>query len=281
MIKNNRANSLILMFISFILVLSLTSCLNRTKNNLPDELYSAFDIKIVSDDAERYLIHFMKNDTDTASAFSLTENSNYITFRSDVSGTTSINLDKEFDNFAKLITKSSDLKIIVSSSDDPFVRNQLNSTYVFRLYVVKGENDEPAIRCAQTSISLSVNKDRKSGLSLAFPNASFIIKLDVSESGIEILDDTKFEVLLYDNDDSSGRKKVGKICRGFNYWEAPFYKNEIASRNFTLVIKEFSKEKELSYVSEPMVFSFNNEGLCALGSVIKIKLLNQSSVQNN
>lgn len=250
----------------------LASC-SGGKKNVPDELYTKLQINIRASSGKKYLIHFLKEGTDVASAYASEKDTAYITFSSSPGKGCEIDLQKEFDSFAGIMKKSSDLKIVLSSEDDPFIRNPLSDEYKLRLYVVEGENGQPVIMSPVNSIELSVSADKEgSGISLAFPNASFIIKLDVSETGIELRDDTKFEVFL--TDETTG-KSVGRVCRGFNYWEAPFYKSEIASKTLTLEIREFGSEKVLPYDDSPMTFQFNDQGLCSQGSVIRIRLAAQ------
>ena len=263
----------------FLVLASFACCFascSKKKSNLPNELYSSFSFKIDSGTAKEYLVHFLKEGVSVSSAYTSSENG-YITYRSDAHGNLTIDLNDEFDNFSKIMKKSSNIKIAVSATDDPFIRNPLNDACIIRLYVVEGENKQPVIMCKETSVSTSISAGKEgNGISLAFPNASFIIKLDPSESGIETIDDTKFEVFLYDNSDTSSKTRIGRVCRGFNYWEAPFYKNEIASKTFTLVIKPFSEDKTISYEGAPMTFSFNEQGLCSLGSVVRVKITEKS-----
>ncbi|MBQ7645963.1 MAG: hypothetical protein IJS94_01720 [Clostridia bacterium] len=265
--QRSAIKNFIVSLLAIAFLLPLASC-SGGRSKVPDELYSSFSISVTSPKAKRYLIHFIKEGVSVANAYASSES--FITFPCGADSELTLDLKKEFDSFASIMKRSSDIKIVVSSEDDPFIRNPLSEPYDLRLYVVEGEDGAPVIMSPEISVSLNVLPDKESsGISLAFPNASFIVKLDVSGSGREIQDDTKFEVFLADSADG---KRIGRVCRGFNYWEAPFYKSEIASKTLDLIIKEFGSDKELSYENSPMTFTFNENGLCSQGSVIRVKL---------
>ena len=127
--QRSAIKNFIVSLLAIAFLLPLASC-SGGRSKVPDELYSSFSISVTSPKAKRYLIHFIKEGVSVANAYASSES--FITFPCGADSELTLDLKKEFDSFASIMKRSSDIKIVVSSEDDPFIRNPLSEPSLCR-----------------------------------------------------------------------------------------------------------------------------------------------------
>lgn len=172
------------------------------------------------------------------------------------------------------------LEVFVTTKEDKYIRNPLNEKIELKFF--KNDTDEPypEIPYYSTISNITVpftDKYPDGVISLTFQDADFVIKFEFEE-GFE--PQNSYETFIFWNDPNQpsgiGIVNVGRINREFQYWDTPFYKKDnLASKTGTIIVKDFNTNKQINYKEYPKVVSFDKDGNCVQGDIVKITIPKQ------
>ncbi len=173
-------------------------------------------------------------------------------------------------------TKKNHLQLVIATKEDIYLRNPLNKpTYI---EFVKNKNAEPydefEYYAAYEKIEVDITDKYPDGvLSLTFQDATFVIRLEFEE-GFEPA--SSYVVAIYKPDTNGsdiGMYNLGRIARKFQYWDTPFYKTDnLKAWGGTIVVKDYSTDSIINYEGYPKKVTFNEEGKCEQGDIVRIKI---------
>ena len=172
------------------------------------------------------------------------------------------------------------LEVFVTTKEDKYIRNPLNKKTEIKF--IKNDTDEPYPEIPYYSsienITIPFTDKYPDGvLSLTFQDADFVIKFEFEEG---FKPTNSYETFIFWNDPSMpngiGIVNVGRINREFQYWDTPFYKKDnLASKTGTIIVKDFNTNKNIEYVGYPKIVSFDKDGNCNQGDIVKITIPKQ------
>lgn len=173
--------------------------------------------------------------------------------------------------------ENSKMRVIIATKEDKYLRNPLNE----ETYVEFTKNNDEVTRLEYPyysnidKLTLNVKDEFKEGvLSLTFPDATFVIKLEFTGS----IPKNSYEVSIHrPNSDGTGigMYRLGRIARDFQYWDTPFFKTDnLKAWSGTIVVRNFDTNAEVSYVGYPKRVTFDESGKCTEGDIITIVINN-------
>lgn len=172
-------------------------------------------------------------------------------------------------------TDDATLEVFVTTKEDHLIRNPLNETIELVFYQRKVDEHLTDYYFPVSKLTIPITDEYPDGvLSLPFPDATFVIKL-LFEDAKE--DDGSYEVSIHWNDpkkpDVLGIYRTGKVARYYNYWDTPFYKNDtLAGRTGKIVVRVFATNEIVEYEGYPKTISFDKDGKCLQGDIVKINM---------
>jgi|LSQX01.1.fsa_nt_gb hypothetical protein len=173
--------------------------------------------------------------------------------------------------------KLNHLEIFISTKEDKYLRNPLNEKT--EIEFIKNPTTEPypeiPYYSAVSEITVPfIDKYPDGVLSLTFQDADFVIKFEFED---DFTPKNSYETFIFWNDPSVpsgiGMINVGRINREFQYWDTPFYKKDnLASKTGTIIVKDFDTNAQINYVGYPKIVSFDKDGKCTSGDIVKITI---------
>jgi hypothetical protein len=169
------------------------------------------------------------------------------------------------------------LEVIVCTTEDIYLRNPLNEGVEVRFV----ENDDaesssfvPYLSSVENVTVDFTDKYPDGVLSLTFQDATFVIKLEFDDNSQK---GNSYEVSIFKRDNNMpngiGIVRIGRICRAFQYYDTPFFKDDnLANWNGFIIIKRFDNNEQVEYEGYPMELTFDINGKCEQGDIIRVKL---------
>ncbi|MBN2795945.1 MAG: hypothetical protein JXR88_11105 [Clostridia bacterium] len=159
------------------------------------------------------------------------------------------------------------LRIVVTSEEDIYLRNPLNEAQY--LEFVTNDNEDELYLCEYFASKEIVDVPFTSGypegvVSLTFRDAIFVLKVVKAEGS----DPLKSYVVSIVDDQYS----IGRISRAFQYYDTPFFEGENMSASGRVMVKDYDTDEEIKYEGYPMSLSFDENGRCTSGDIIKLYL---------
>jgi hypothetical protein len=274
-----------------ILVLSLfiiSGCTSNTNEEEIKELtkYETLTIKteLLNKEADEgsYFVYLMPVGLRNEEVGKPTQSGFYGPFETDNNGEVFINL--EYNNDLAWYIKNEEnkkknhLEVFITTKEDKYIRNPLNQKTEIKF--IEGDTEsflaEYAFYSSVDEVKIPfTDKYPDDVLSLTFQDADFVIKFEFEEGFIPT---NSYETSIFWNDpkmpDGIGIVRVGRINREFQYWDTPFYKSDnLASKTGTIIINHFNTDERIMYEGYPKTVSFDKDGNCIEGDIIKIKIL--------
>jgi len=168
------------------------------------------------------------------------------------------------------------LEIIVTTLEDIYMRNPLNEkTYIefIKNYDENTVDEYPFLSVVETKNIDIVDEYPKGVVSLSFPDATFVIKLEFEEGSTH---QSSYVVSIYkpnpDSADGIGIFRNGRIDREFQYWETPFFESDNLASWSGYIIVEDDNNQRVMYEDYPKFVSFDESGKCKDGDIVTIKI---------
>lgn len=168
------------------------------------------------------------------------------------------------------------LEIIVTTKEDIYMRNPLNEKTLIEF--VKNYDEEtmyefPYLSVIENKTIDIVDKYPDGVISLSFPDATFVIKLEFEEGFTPL---SSYLVSIHKPDprskDGIGIVRIGRLDRKFQYWETPFFKTDKLEEWNGYIIIEDTDDKRIIYKDYPKFVEFDKNGKGKNGDVITIKM---------
>ena len=186
------------------------------------------------------------------------------------------------DNLAYQIEKSQDnsLQLVVTTQEDIYLRNPLNEETLVQ-FIPNDDEDmswELPYYAEKGQIDVDITDKYPDGVvSLTFPDATFVIKLTF-EDGYTPSDAYVVTVKKPSDtaSDGIGMEGWGRICRPFQYWDTPFFVDDMMQHwSGLIVVTDFDTDERVYYEGFPMQVTFDSDGHCEQGDIVTIKLIDQ------
>lgn len=202
-------------------------------------------------------------------------------FETDENGAVTIDL-RYNENLAYQIEKSQDnsLQLVVTTQEDIYLRNPLNEETL--IHFIPNDDEitswELPYYADKEQIDVDITDKYPDGvLSLTFPDATFVIKLTFEDGYVP--SDAYVVTVKKPSDTASdgiGMEGMGRICRPFQYWDTPFFVDDMMQHwSGLIVVTDFETDERVYYEGFPMQVTFDSEGRCEQGDIVTIKLTDQ------
>lgn len=209
-----------------------------------------------------------------------TQSGFYGPFQTDAKGEVFIDIKTAYDLHYYIESAANHkMAIVVCTTEDIYLRNPLNEA--MELSFVANEDADTKFLYPYLSPVESITVDFTDKypdgvLSLAYQDATFVIKLEFDKN---FQKDNSYEVSIFKRDgnmpNNIGNVRIGRICRAFQYYDTPFFKaDNLAQWNGFIIVKKFDNNENVNYEGYPMEVSFDVEGKCIQGDIIRVKLKN-------
>lgn len=187
-----------------------------------------------------------------------------------------INLEDNFD-FQWEIDADEDhiLEVYVTTPEDVYIRNPLNQKTEIKF--LKGNMSDLDYLSPVSKLTIPIVDKYPDGvITLANPDAVFVIKLELEEGFKPV---GSFLVCVHwdnpDYPDEIGLVRTGRGCHSIDYWETPFFSDEmLPEQTGKIVVEEFDSGRRVEYVGFPKTLSFDGGGNCFQGDVIRLTIPN-------
>lgn len=201
-------------------------------------------------------------------------------FATDASGKIDFDLEDSFDLNWFLDAIESDVKkleVYVVTEEDIYLRNPLNKMTTVEFTENKDTKTRDLYKYTTTfeTLKISITDKYPDGiLSLAFPDATFVIKLAFAEGFVP---KSSYEVSIHKPSntatDGIGMIRLGRIDRGFQDWDTPFFKDDkLQEWSGTIVVTDFETNARIMYEGYPKRITFDANGKCTESDIITITL---------
>lgn len=276
--------------IAITMILLLTSgCGSPAKENETKKedtkKYDTLTIKteVTNEDAkdDSYLVFLLPVGVKSTKAGAATQSGFYGPFETDANGEIKVELRNNLD-FSYYMTANekepNKLQVIVTTKEDKYLRNPLNKETFVEFIENEDENTHVEISHYSKVEKLNVkitDKYPDGVLSLAFPDATFVINLEFEEGYVA---EDSYEVSIYKASstapDGIGMYRLGRIDREFQYWDTPFFATDKLSEwSGTIIVSNYDTNARVSYEGYPKQVTFDSNGKCLQGDIINIKLI--------
>ena len=173
--------------------------------------------------------------------------------------------------------KQNFLEVFITTKEDKYIRNPLNSKTEIEFIKNKTDETYPEYSYYSKVNEITIpftDKYPDNVLSLTFQDASFVIKFKFENNEIP---KKSYETSIFWNDPSVpsgiGIVRVGRINREFQYWDTPFYKSDnLASKTGTIIVNDFDTNSKINYLEYPKVVSFDKDGKSTSEDIITITI---------
>jgi len=270
--------------ILLILLLVVSGCSKAdTKDPVDDPIetgiFSKLTINLTLTNPESkddgYLVFLMVPGTKTEVPGKAEQNGYYGPIETDANliATLDLNFNWDLDYYInEAITAGHEkLQVFVTTKEDIYLRNPLNA----ETYIDLVENKDEATKADYAygskveSKTISITDTYPEGvLSLAFPDATFVIKLIVPEGTTK-----SYEVSIHRPDNAGtgiSAIRIGRIAREF---ETPFFKEDnMKSWSGFIVIRDFDTNATVNYEGSPRYIEFDENGKCKDGDIVVINI---------
>gem|GEM_PF-1878571 len=224
-----------------------------------------------------YLVYLLTPGQKATEAGEATQGGYYGPFPTDAEGKVVIELEYNLD-IARLIedeasTKKKHLQLIVATQEDIYLRNPLNQETYIEFAEPSDDSDGYDYYSTVESLTVDITDKYPDGvLSLTFPDATFVIKLVFDEAPVEA-----YEVNIYKPSDTApdgiGSYRIGRICREFQYWDTPFFKDDCLEEwSGTIVVNACDTNERILYEGYPLRVTFGANGKCEQGDIVTVKM---------
>lgn len=289
--KNKGGISMKKHWMILVILLLLGSCASAPKtpsNNestdpVNDELLSKLTISlnVLNSDAtsDEYYIYLLPAGVKETEPGKATQSGYYGPLKT-VNKQVEIDMEFNFDlnwyiDEAKAAGKN--LELYVSTIEDRYLRNPLNTPIPIDFLENKDEATKDLYHYGvkQSNLSIDVTDKYPDGvISLTFPEATFVIKLEFENEAPK----NSYEVTIHRPDstmpDGIGIYRIGRINRGFQYWDTPFFKeDQLQHWSGYIIVNDFDTNARVNYEGYPRFVEFDENGKCVEGDVVTIKLL--------
>lgn len=176
----------------------------------------------------------------------------------------------------KYETDLSKLEVIITTQEDTYMRNPLNDQTFIEFVKNRDEDTKeefPYLSVVETKNIDIIDKYPKGVISLTFPDATFVIKLEFEK---DFKPSSSYSVSIYKPDprskDGIGIVRLGRLDREFQYWDTPFFEaDKLSSWNGYIIIED-TNNKRIFYKDYPKTLTFDKNGKCNQGDIVKIKM---------
>lgn len=153
-------------------------------------------------------------------------------------------------------------EVFITTEEDFYLRNPLNETTIIKVEEV----DKFSYGVKEQSYTIPIVDKYPDGvLSLTFPDATFVIKLQFAE-GVERRSSYTVGISKAENPSYV----LGRLCRNTQYYDTPFFvEDELDSWSGRIVIYGEGYNDEISYAEYPMDVTFT-KGKCEQGDIIVV-----------
>lgn len=169
------------------------------------------------------------------------------------------------------------LEVYVVTAADIYLRNPLNkmTTVEFAINNDAKTKDNYKYTTPLETVKISITDKYPEGvLSLAFPDATFVIKLAFPEG---MVPKSSYEVSIHRPSstapDGIGMIRIGRVDRKFQDWDTPFFKDDkLETWSGTIVVTDFDTNARIMYEGYPKRITFDANGKCTEGDIITVTL---------
>ncbi|MHC1735540.1 MAG: hypothetical protein AB9921_07740 [Erysipelotrichaceae bacterium] len=276
---------LMIVFTLFLVILS--GCSKTAKQDPDDEpvptgIFPQVTLKLEltnpEENDDRYLVYLMVPGTKTEEPGKAQQGNYYGPFETDAD--LSVTIDFEFnwdmDYYVSTAIEAGHkkLQVYVTTMEDIYLRNPLNEETFIDLV----ENKDEATKADYGYGSLVEKKTveitdayPEGVLSLTFPDATFVIKLNVPEGTTK-----SYEVSIHrpnSTGDGVSMVRIGRIDRAFQYYDTPFFKEDkLETWSGFIVINDFDTGANIEYEGYPRYVEFDADGKCKDGDIVIINM---------
>jgi len=271
----------------FLFILMFSGCSNNEleSNNENAIKYEQLVIKtqITNEESkdDSYMVYLMPVGLLNSEPGYANQSGYYGPFETDLNGEVIIDMEYNYDLAYYLDSddnkKENHLELLITTKEDKYIRNPLNG--YTEVEFIKNDTDEeyPSISYYSSIEELVIpftDKYPDGVLSLTFQDADFVIKFEFEEG---YKPTNSYETFIFWNDpsmpDGIGIVNVGRINREFQYWDTPFYKKDnLASKTGTIIVRDFNTNQRINYIGYPKTVSFDKDGNCIEGDILRITI---------
>jgi len=246
----------------------------ETDDSTNEELHSIFNIKVdiqnPDDRHEKYLVFLLPTGSKSIEkGYKGATQGGYMgPFTTDENDEISIDIRDKWD-YEWLIdseknTQPGSFEVFITTEEDVLILNPLNDETIIQVEEV----DEFSYGVKEKSYTIPIVDKYPDGVvSLPFPEATFVIKLQFAEG---VVPKSSYLVAISQAGHTEGSILNGRLDRKFQYWDTPFFaEDQLDNWNGTIIIKD--DNKRISYAEYPIEITFT-DGKCDQGDVIVITI---------
>jgi hypothetical protein len=261
------------------IVIIMTGCTSKEETQKEEVRYEKFTIKTeitnASEKDDNYLVYLVPVGLLKTEPGEANQSGYYGPFETDENGEVEIDLSYNRDLAWYIESeenkKEETLEVYVTTKEDIYIRNPLNKKQEIKF--IKNDTEEPYPEYAYYSSVDEVvvpftDKYPDNVLSLTFQDATFVIKFEF-EDGFEPTNSYTAGINV-----SGTMYNISRINRKFQYWDLPFFESDnLKNKTGTIYVKHFDTNEVINYEGAPITVTFDENGKCNLGNIVKIKIL--------
>lgn len=255
---------------------------NADENQGSHTLTVNLNVTNAAEKDDSYFVYFVipgKKETETGKA---TQSGVSKAYETDQNGTVVIDISSGAEDGWKIrdmvenkdSTRPKSLELYVTTKEDIYIRNPLNAETIIDFIVLVDEDDGNSYDYlfTQPELNLDITDKYPEGVvSLTFQDAVFVLKLAFEEPTPKSAYQVSLVVASDTASDGMSMVRTGRIDRAFQYWDTPFFADEVTGKRAVLVT-DFDTDERIDYEGYPLWLDFNDDGTCKQGDIIVVNM---------